>query len=113
MLKINRTEKDFQVSFRSIRRFNTVIAGVVEKQLSELLLTPGTRLVLDLEGIRFIDSSGFDSLLSLHKLARENQCEFRMINLSDEVEELVRLVKLDQVFQYTVAGEAQIRTLSL
>ena len=99
MLKIERDNSNFYVSFRQFRRLNTVISRTIEKQLLQLLETPATTLVFDLGGIQFIDSTGFDCLLKLEKKARENQCAFLLDNISPEVNELFHLMNLHGHFR--------------
>jgi anti-anti-sigma factor len=99
MLRIERREDNFVVTFRKVKRFNTIISSIVEKQLVQLLDTPGTNLLLDLEGIHFIDSTGFDTLLTLHQAAKTNKANFLLCNISADVEELLRLVGLREIFQ--------------
>ena len=99
MLKIVRTEEGFHVAFQKIRRLNTVISAIIEKQLIQLLETPGTTLILSLEGIRFIDSSGFDTLLKLDQAARAHDGCFVMDRIAPEVSELLHLVGLQNHFK--------------
>ncbi|HDR88485.1 MAG TPA: anti-sigma factor antagonist [Bacteroidetes bacterium] len=102
MLKIVRTDEGFHVTFLKIRRLNTVISAIIEKQLMQLLETPGTTLILSLEGIRFIDSSGFDTLLKLDRAARAHHGRFVIDRIAPEVTELLHLVGLQNHFK--VAG---------
>jgi anti-anti-sigma factor len=74
-------------------------AKETESQLIPLVKQQGTTLTLNLNGIKFIDSSGFEMLLSLYKTAKINNATLRLINVTDELTELIKLVELDHVFE--------------
>lgn len=98
MLKIERIKNDFIVTPYKVKRLNATISNIVEKQLIQLMDHPGVKLTLDLEGIEFIDSSGFDTLINLMKEARQAECTFYLCNISDDLQELINLLELDHVF---------------
>jgi len=67
------------------------------------LAEPGCiRLVLDLSGVEFIDSSGIGVLVELRNLAVEKQIRLAL-HPSPRVVEVLRLTALDEVFS-TDAG---------
>ena len=71
----------------------------IELQLLPMVSQKGSSLTLNLNGIRFVDSSGFEALLSLYKTAKINDSNLKLINVSDELTELIKLVELESVFQ--------------
>ncbi len=71
----------------------------IELQLLPLINQSESNLTLNLSGIKFIDSSGFGIFLSLYKVAKLNNSNLKLINLSEELVELIKLVELDSVFQ--------------
>jgi anti-sigma B factor antagonist len=63
-------------------------------------LEKGTRKVLvDFSRTGYIDSSGLGVLVSLAKRIRELGGELRLANLSDDLQTLFELTKLDTLFQ--------------
>jgi anti-sigma B factor antagonist len=76
MLKVEKTNDVTVVKFDNVDRFNALITEPVKEQLKSLFNTPETKLVLNLEGIRFIDSSGFGVFLSIMKTAANNHGHF-------------------------------------
>ena len=64
----------------------------------QALLMQHTRVVFDLEGVRFIDSSGIGALLSCMRQMRQRQGEVRLCRLSATVIALFELMRLDRVF---------------
>jgi anti-sigma B factor antagonist len=99
MLKIEKINNVIVVKFNNIDRFNALIVEPVKEQLKSLFNKPDTRLVLNLEGIRFIDSSGFGVFLSIMKTANNNHGQFKICNLGKEVLELFKLLQLHNVFE--------------
>ncbi len=82
----------------NIKKFNALITEEAKKQLNALYDTPNTKLILSLEGIQYIDSSGFGVLLSLMKTANNKYGSLKICNISDEVMELFKLLQLHNVF---------------
>ncbi|MGJ7488445.1 STAS domain-containing protein [Variovorax sp. LT2P21] len=70
----------------------------VFKDEIQALLKHHTRVVFDLEGVRFIDSSGIGALLSCMRQMRQRQGEVRLCRLSATVIALFELMRLDRVF---------------
>jgi anti-sigma B factor antagonist len=63
------------------------------------VLADGTpRIVLDLSGVTFMDSSGLGALLGSQRRARLLDGEIRLGAPSDRVLEILRLTNLDRVF---------------
>ncbi len=68
------------------------------KDAVQALLKHHARVVFDLEGVRFIDSSGIGALLSCMRQMRQRQGEMRLCGLSGTVIALFELMRLDRVF---------------
>jgi anti-anti-sigma factor len=99
MLKTEKINNIIVVRFDNIDRFNALITEPVKEDLKSFYNTPGTRLILSLEGIKYIDSSGFGVFLSILKTASQNNGEFRICNINAEVMELFKLLQLHNVFK--------------
>jgi anti-sigma B factor antagonist len=99
MLKTERINNVIIVRFDNIDRFNALITEPVKEDMKSLFNKPDTRLILNLEGIRFIDSSGFGVFLSILKTANNNHGQFKLCNIEPEVMELFRLLQLHNVFE--------------
>ncbi|MBN1416459.1 MAG: STAS domain-containing protein [Bacteroidales bacterium] len=99
MLKTDKINNVVIVRFDNIDRFNALISEPVKEDLKSLFNKPDTRLILNLEGIRFIDSSGFGVFLSILKTANNNHGQFKLCNIESEVMELFRLLQLHNVFE--------------
>jgi len=99
MLKTDKINNVIIVRFDNIDRFNALITEPVKEDMKSLFNKPDTKLILNLEGIRFIDSSGFGVFLSILKTANNNHGQFKLCNIEPEVMELFRLLQLHNVFE--------------
>ncbi len=79
-------------------RLNATIAPEVKAELTAALSATGTKLVLNLSNISFIDSTGIGTLISALKTARQNDGSFQLCCVKTEVMSLLRLMKLDKIF---------------
>ena len=99
MLKTESIEDIIVVRFNNVNRFNALIAEPVKEQLKDYFIKPKTKLILDLESIDFIDSTGFGVFLSIMKTANNNYGFFKICNINSEVMELFKLLQLHNVFE--------------
>lgn len=100
MLNIKEINNNYIASFKRAQRFNTVISDTVKTQLGKIIKKPDTTLVIDFNGIHFIDSHGFDTLIRLYDLAREYNNSLFLFNISSDVMELIHLMELQNHFEY-------------
>ncbi len=98
MLKIEKINNITVVRFDNIDRFNALITEPVKEDLKSFFNIAGTRLILNLEGIKYIDSSGFGVFLSILKTATNNKGTFKICGITPEVMELFKLLQLHNVF---------------
>ena len=84
---------------KEVKKFNALITEEVKQELSVLFDNPNTKLILNLSGINYVDSSGFGVFLSLMKKANNNYGVFKICNVNPDVEELFQLLQLHNVFE--------------
>ncbi len=99
MLKLNIEEGIYKISFYKTRRLNTLIADALREELTRIVSKPGREVVLSMEGINFIDSSGFQAIMAVVDQANRIGSRFRICDVSQEVYELLKLMKLRFVFE--------------
>lgn len=99
MLKTETSNGIIVVSFDNVNRFNALIAEPVKEQMKSYFVKPNTKLILNLEGIDFVDSTGFGVFLSIMKTANNNYGFFKICNISPGVMELFKLLQLHNVFE--------------
>jgi anti-anti-sigma factor len=73
------------------------------------LIPHSKRIVLDLTGVTFMDSTGLGTLVRLYVVARSAGCSLELANLGARIRELFRVANLLSVF--TTIGENNIRHL--
>ncbi len=98
MLKIAKEDSQYRVELFQVNKLNTLFSELVKQQLRELVDEPGVSVIFDLEGVRFIDSSGFDVLLEISERAYHSGSPFKLCNISDDVRELIILLDLEGRF---------------
>ena len=81
-------------------RLNAAVAPGIKEQLNQNLQEPNVRFVLDMNNIKFVDSTGIGILISALKTARQNDGIFLLTHVNKEVMDLLSLMKLDQVFDF-------------
>jgi anti-anti-sigma factor len=99
MLKLKIKDGVYNISFYKINRLNTLIAEPLLEELTKIVSKPGREVVLSMEGINFIDSSGFQVLMAVVCHASDLGCKFRISDVSQEVYELLKLMKLKVIFE--------------
>ena len=79
------------------RLTSEVAAGF--KQEVRALVPQTKRIVLDLNEVVFMDSSGLGAIIGVYVTARRTQCELQLVNLSKKIRELLGMTKLLSVFE--------------
>jgi len=87
-------------------------AAETRKAIRDLIDAGSHRLVLDLEPVGFIDSSGLSVLVSTLKAVQANQGEVVLLRPNDNVRSLMELTRLHQVFEIFEDRDAAVHRLS-
>ena len=75
-------------------------------ELREMILASikdGKSLLIDMENISYIDSSGIASLVEGFQVAKKGNLEFGLLNISDPAKQVLTLTRLDRVFTLYVS----------
>jgi len=99
MLETNTINDIIVVKLKDTNRLNALITEPVKESLLEFFNKPNVNLIFDLQGITFIDSSGFGVFLSAMKAANNNYGQFKICNVGEDVMELFKLLQLHHVFE--------------
>jgi anti-sigma B factor antagonist len=80
-------------------RIDAAVAIRFKDLMRDLTGPPGTpdRVILDLDGVDFIDSSGLGAIVAAMKQMRDGQA-LELANLSPNVAKVFRLTRMDSVF---------------
>ena len=99
MVKVNRIDNQFIVSFFNTKRFNSLIAYQVKPKISALISSPNSEVIFNFNGINFIDTVGFSILMELNEEANSQGSILSISNINEDVRELISLMKLEQTLK--------------
>ena len=92
---------------RSVGRLDLLSAADVKQRLTDAVAAGRRRLVVDLGGIEFIDSSGLGALIGGLKAARLAGGDLRIARPSEQARTILELTTLDRVLRpYATVEEA-------
>ena len=80
-------------------RLNMVSAPALKAAIDELIGAGRPRVVVDLSGVSFMDSSGLGALVAGLKPARQAQGDLRIAGANEQVLTVLRLTNLDRVLR--------------
>jgi len=97
MITVSTTEEGLVFGLTKTHRLDLTNAGQLEKKILKKKIHQVNTVLINLQGIQFIDTAGFSILLKIQGGIEKKGSRFCIINVSDEVKELIHLLKLDQV----------------
>jgi anti-sigma B factor antagonist len=86
-------------------RLDVVGAPALKDAVSEAMKNGQPRLVIDMEGVTFVDSSGLGSVVSALKQVRTSKGDLRLAAPNQQVRVVLELTTLDRVFPYFATVE--------
>jgi anti-sigma B factor antagonist len=81
-------------------RLDVAGAPALKDAISEAVKSGQPRVVLDMEGISFVDSTGLGSVIAALKQIRSSQGDLRLAAPNQQVRVVLELTTLDRVFPY-------------
>lgn len=87
----------YRLSFPETNRLNVLMVKEIQDEIARLKLMPAHKLIIDLEGIQFIDTAGFEFLLSAMHDSGNDYYSVEIVNISPEVAELITLLNLEEI----------------
>jgi anti-sigma B factor antagonist len=103
-LKLETEKTPTQVTLRCSGR---LVAGTCEQfqgAVRELMPT-AKLLVIDMSGINYLDSSALGTIVGLYLSSKRAGCQFKLINLTPRVKELLSMTRLIDVLASHAQGE--------
>ena len=98
MINIEKRDKIDIVSF-SVNKINALITDEIREEINKLSGTSNSKIIIDLKGVEYIDSSGFSCFLSIMRSVRNNYGIIKFANPDPGVLELLNMLHLNTVFQ--------------
>jgi len=86
-------------------RLDVTGAPTLKDAVSEIVKNGQPRLVIDLEGVSFVDSTGLGSVIAALKMVRSSKGDLRLAAPNQQVRVVLELTTLDRVFPYFATVE--------
>ena len=103
MINVEKIDDVIIVSFATDNKLNVAISQKFKQEVTALIDQPGMKIVINLSGVDYIDSSGFGSLLSILRASKNQDAQLKFCNFTSDVMELVKLLQLQSVFDIRVS----------
>lgn len=111
MINISKLDKIDVVSF-TVNRINALITEEVRDTISRVFDTSHSKVIIDLSGVNYIDSSGFGCFLSVMKTARNNYGILKFAKPEPAIMDLFRTLHLHTVFQIYEDMDSCVRSFN-
>jgi anti-anti-sigma factor len=98
MINIEKKGKIDIVTF-SVKNINALITDEIRDTIIKIFDYSNSKVIIDLTGVEYIDSSGFGCFLSVMRAARSNYCVVKFANPEPEIMALFQTLHLHTVFQ--------------
>jgi anti-anti-sigma factor len=100
MVYTEKIKNNLIISFNQMNKLNILNCDIIREELFKVLdRKEDQQLTVDLGNITFIDSSGFNLMIDIYRHATRHGKNIHFTNLSEEVSELVQLMKLQYLIQ--------------
>ena len=86
-------------------RLDVAGAPALKEAIGEAVKTEKPRVVIDMEGISFVDSTGLGSVIAALKQIRTSKGDLRLAAPNQQVRVVLELTTLDRVFPYYATVE--------
>ena len=96
-----------------LREDNLDASNVREfKDAVQALMQDRTKVVLDMSGVKFVDSSGLGALISCLRLLNGRRGDFRLCELTNTVRALFELMRMHRVFNIHSSRDEAVRSFA-
>jgi anti-sigma B factor antagonist len=109
MLTTEKKENIDLINF-SVDKINALNSEEIKEKIIKILESPNSKLLINLSGVEYIDSSGFGCFLSAMKVAKNNYGTIRFCCLSSNVRSVFETLHLHTIFDIYPDSESGIRS---
>lgn len=101
------TESNFSIKIREVGavtlldvsgRLTSFETGALRDSISRLLIEGRRDIVLNLSGLKYLDSSGIGELARVYVMVVKQSGQMKVVGLSSKIEEVLKVTQLYQVF---------------
>ncbi|MDR1866517.1 MAG: STAS domain-containing protein [Bacteroidales bacterium] len=112
MVKINRVGEVFEVTFDEMQQLNIFVSDSVKPPILKLFEEQqGAKVLINMKGVHFLDSSGFATLLSISKEAEKSNGKLVFCNISASALHLFEVLHLHLSFHIVAEREEALQWL--
>ena len=86
-------------------RLDVAGAPALKDAIGEVVKNGPPKVVIDMEGVSFVDSTGLGSVIAALKLVRNSKGDLRLAAPNQQVRVVLELTTLDRVFPYYATVE--------
>lgn len=83
-------------------------ATEINEKFNQLIDTKKLKIVIDLKNVEWMNSSGLGILIGAVSLFRNNNGQLRIINVSERIQNLLKITKLAGIFETSSSLEEAI-----
>ncbi len=105
-LQVRSETKDGAVIVRPSGDIDMSGSPTLRMELRKLQVSKPMRLVIDLAGVPYMDSSGVATLVEAMQIARKNNTKLILCALQDKVRSIFEIARLDTVFTIVPNADA-------
>jgi anti-sigma B factor antagonist len=98
MVNVEKKDKIDIISF-TVNKINANIADEILQKINSAFDTANSKVIIDLKGVEYLDSTGFGCFLSAMRTARHNYGMLKFANPEPNVMKLFHTLQLHTVFQ--------------
>jgi anti-sigma B factor antagonist len=109
MINIEKKDKIDVISF-NVNKINALITDEIRESINKVFDNSNSKVIIDLKGVEYIDSSGFGCFLSAMRAARNNYGILKFANPEPAIMKLFETLHLHTVFQIYDDLDVCIRT---
>jgi len=109
MIKTEQKDKIEIISF-SVNNINALVADEIREGIINVISNSNPKVIIDLHGVEYIDSSGFGCFLSVMRAARSSYGVLKFANPEPGVKKMFETLYLHTVFQIFDSVESCIKS---
>jgi anti-sigma B factor antagonist len=83
----------------NVAKINALNTEEIKEQVEQIISQPNSRIIIDLQGVEYIDSSGFGCLLSCLRKSRNNYGSLKISNPEPPVNAAIETLHLQTIFE--------------
>lgn len=110
MINIEKRDKIDIITF-TVDKINALMTEDLRNEIIKVFESGNSKVILDLKGVKYIDSSGFGCLLSVMKTAKNHYSILKFVNPEPSVMQVLKTLNLHTVFDIYDDIDVCMRTM--